>query len=104
MAQLEFSPTAQEEQPSWLRPGVVGQVVFEIRPRQAFKVKEEALIFEGDQPMVRVVEDGKIRRVQVRVGAKSNGFVEILDGMEDGMWLVDRAPGILKDGQSVTVQ
>lgn len=107
LAQLEFElPKASGAAglPGWLRPGRVGQVVFEIHPRQAFKIKEESLTFEAEQPMVRIVEDGKVRRIKVVLGKKSNGWVEVAEGLSDGMFLVERASGYVKDGQAVTVQ
>lgn len=101
-AELEF--VSSKSNPPWLRPGVIGQVEFEINQRKGLRIKEEALRYDGDQVYVRIVENGVVAKRLVKVASKEAGFAEITSGLEDGVFVVERSSGVLKDGQPVTVQ
>lgn len=94
-----------------LRPGMLLTVALETNARTALTIPESALVQRSGRSSVYVVvrqEDGPeqiaaIRRVQI--GARSAGFVEVLDGLAEGEMVVtegtlkvrDQAPVRLAD-------
>jgi multidrug efflux pump subunit AcrA (membrane-fusion protein) len=49
------------------------------------------------------VESDKIRRVPVKLGLKSGGDVEVLEGLDENQTVVLARADSLKDGQQVEV-
>ena len=87
-----------------LRPGLLGQVTFRTNVRKGFSIPEFAVIYRGADPFVRVVEAGKARNVAIHLGHRQLGSVEILDGLQDGMLLVERASRFVGDGDLVQAE
>ena len=52
-------------------------------------------------PWVLVVRDGKVERVPVRTGLRTEMTVEILDGIAEGEWVIPTAAGDFRAGESV---
>jgi multidrug efflux pump subunit AcrA (membrane-fusion protein) len=50
-----------------------------------------------------VVDEGRVRRVRVRVGASSGEHIEILSGLDEGDRVVVSGHGILEDGARVEI-
>ena len=75
------------------------EVVLEERP--AVLIPEEAVITEADGTFVFVVEEGRARRRTVRLGQRTAGAVEVLDGLEAGEPVVRQGLQRLRDGASV---
>jgi membrane fusion protein, multidrug efflux system len=75
------------------------EVVLEERP--AVVIPEEAVIAEGDGAFVFTVEDGRARRRPVRLGQRTAGTVEVLEGLEVGEPVVREGIQRLRDGVSV---
>lgn len=85
-----------------LKPGMLLTVGIETAPRASLSVPELAVVGEGDARFVYVVgEDGKARRTQVRTGVRSNGRVEILEGLQPGQRVVTEGVVKLADGMVV---
>jgi membrane fusion protein, multidrug efflux system len=74
-----------------LRPGMflTVELTLETRP-QALLVPEEALDALGERSYVFAIRDGRARRVQVTLGLRLDGEVEVLDGVTAGEQVVVR--------------
>ena len=85
-----------------LKPGMLLTVAIETEPRTSLSVPELAVIGEGDARFVFVVgEDGVARRTEVRTGLRSQGRIEILDGLRPGQQVVTEGVVKLTDGMKV---
>lgn len=60
-----------------LKPGMLMTVRIEASRREATAVPELAVVGEGDERFVFVVEDGKAKRVPVRTGLRDAGLIEV---------------------------
>jgi membrane fusion protein (multidrug efflux system) len=75
------------------------EVVLEERP--AVLIPEEAVITEGESTFVFIVEDERARRRAVRLGQRTAGAVEVLEGLEAGEPVVRQGIQRLRDGATV---
>jgi membrane fusion protein (multidrug efflux system) len=92
------------DESSRLKSGMFGRlsVVYDQRA-DVLVVPREALLEDDSEPSVFVARDGKAVRVPVRVGARSGGVVEILEGVADGDAVVTVGAATLRDGAKVQV-
>lgn len=87
-----------------LRPGMMLTVAIETSPRMALAVPELAIVGEGDSRFVYVVdEEGRVRRTPVRTGIRSQGRIEIVEGLRPGARVVTEGVVKLADGMQVTL-
>jgi membrane fusion protein, multidrug efflux system len=84
-----------------LKPGMLLTVTIESEARNAPAVPELAVIGEGDESFVYIVENGAAKRVRVRTGLRQNGLVEILDGVRPGQRVVTEGVVKLSDGAKI---
>lgn len=84
-----------------LKPGMLLTVGIETAPRLSLSVPELAVVGEGDSRFVYVVEDGVARRTNVRTGVRSNGRIEILEGLRPDQRVVTEGVVKLADGMKV---
>ena len=85
-----------------LRPGMLLTVAVETLPRLSLSVPELAVIGEGDSRFVYLVDkEGKARRTAVRTGLRSNGRIEIIEGLQPGQQVVTEGVVKLSDGMQV---
>ena len=86
-----------------LRPGMFANVRLILSERaSAMTIPEEALVPVGtDQYVFRVV-DGKVQRVQVRIGLRRNAKVEVTDGLRPGDDVVTAGQLKIRDGAAVS--
>ncbi len=84
-----------------LKPGMLLTVTIESQARMSPAVPELAVIGEGEQSYVYVVDGGAAKRVPVRTGMRQDGFVEILSGLQPGQRVVTEGVVKLSDGQKV---
>lgn len=84
-------------------PGLVGAVEFSLRPRQAILVPEEAIFYKSKETFLHLVENGKIRRVPVRLGSRQKGQIQILEGISSDQTYVVRSSRHLKEGEEPQV-
>jgi RND family efflux transporter MFP subunit len=88
-------------------PGEGVEVTVDLDPRpQAFTVPEEALVIAENGSAVFVVERKtglEAHRRQVETGARGNGRVEVLRGLEPGDRVVVGGAAMLEDGARVSV-
>lgn len=86
-----------------LKPGMLLTVGIETAPRMSLSVPELAVIGEGDQRFVYGIENGQAKRIPVRVGMRSGGRVEILEGLRPGQQVVTEGVVKLSEGLKVRV-
>jgi len=84
-----------------LRPGMFARVQLIFNQDQALVVPETALAPSGDTQYVFRVRDKIARRVEVRVGERRDGQVEVLDGLAAGDQVVVSGLQRVIDGGAV---
>jgi len=72
--------------------------------RKATLLVSATLVHEADgaKPWVLKAQDGHVVRVQVRLGLRSSGFAELLEGVNEGDVLLPATAGVTA-GARVTV-
>jgi len=85
-------------------PGVVGRIRFRARAHEGIQVPESAVFYRGEDPLVRVLVDGKVQFRAVKLGPSRRGKFEILDGVKSGEMVVLRSNTFVADGEEVSVQ
>ena len=79
-------------------------VGIETAPRMSLSVPELAVVGEGESRFVFVVgQDQSARRTQVRTGVRTNGRVEILQGLKAGDRVVTDGVVKVTDGMKVRI-
>jgi multidrug efflux pump subunit AcrA (membrane-fusion protein) len=101
-----------------LRPGMYADARLAVEHPGVWAVPAAAVWTQDDQPTVLVVEDGKARRLAVKVGLRHGGFVQLLKKQasptspgESPEWvdltgreeIVVESPAAVPDGQAVRV-
>lgn len=71
-----------------LKPGLLMRVVLLLDPREALTVPEAAILHRGQEHFVMRVSEGdaglRAERIQIRVGTRIPGWVEVRDGLMPG--------------------
>ena len=87
-----------------LRPGMLMKVEVDRGEQPSRQVPEEALVQKGDTHYVFVVgEDSVAHRVDVEIGRRLVGRVEVLGGVEEGQKVVVEGLVRMRDGAAVEV-
>ncbi len=88
-----------------LRPGMLLTVDLIRNRRTSLAVPEAALVPVRDEQFVfRVDSENRVERVQVRIGGRRPGWVEILAGLEDGDRVVVEGTTRVRPGSQVEVR
>jgi HlyD family secretion protein len=87
---------------SGARDGNFARGVIELLRREGVAVPSSAVIYKGSDAFLQLVEDGKVRTVAVTLGARADGFVEVVSGLAEGSEVVLRAGTFVADGDLVT--
>lgn len=105
-ATVELAPTEPPDKnaPLKLPPGLIGRVSFRVREHKGIQLPEEAIVYRGQSPAVRIVKEGKARYSPVTLGQTRRGQVEVVKGIEPGTEVVVRASTFIADGEAVNVQ
>lgn len=85
-----------------LRPGMLMRVVVERAPRETLVMPESALVPQGERQFVLVLDEAdqyRVERRQVVIGARREGEVEVLEGLEAGELVVAHGTERVRDGQ-----
>ncbi|MCF6190461.1 MAG: efflux RND transporter periplasmic adaptor subunit [Cocleimonas sp.] len=68
-----------------LKPNMFADVTLFTNNKQALTVPAESIIYYENSPrLVKVVAENKYQPIEVKIGMKSDGQVEILEGIEEG--------------------
>lgn len=87
-----------------LRPGMLLKVDVDRGEAPSMQVPEEALIQKGDEHFVFVVDDQAVaKQVDVKVGRRRVGRVEVLEGLAVGQKVVVEGLVRIRDGSKVQV-
>lgn len=86
-----------------LRPGLLLSIRLIKNRKDSLAIPEAALVPIGSDQFVFVLESAKARRVQVHIGRRQDGQVEILDGLSAGQSVVTEGTIRLADGTPVEV-
>jgi membrane fusion protein, multidrug efflux system len=84
-----------------LKPGMFLNVSLANDERDALVIPEEALTPEAEKQYVYVVEDGKARRREIRIGGRRPGAVEVLAGLTAGDQVIVEGTQKVRDGAPV---
>lgn len=86
-----------------LRPGLLVRITVKGVPRSAVTIPESALVPRGNDLLVYRTDNGKALETKVLAGRRDSGFVEILQGVEDGQQVVTAGQARLRDGSAVEI-
>jgi HlyD family secretion protein len=84
-----------------IRIGAFARATIETVRRNALGVPSSAVLFDGHQPFVQIVRDGRIVQQLVKIGLQVKGITEIASGLREGDVVVARAGAFLRDGDAV---
>lgn len=87
-----------------LSPGQLAQVKFKTNVRKGFSVSDESVVYRGSEPFIRIVVDGKLKRVPIKLGHRQRGQVEIVEGLYEDAEVILRASRHVADGEAITVE
>lgn len=86
-----------------LRPGMLIRISVKGPQRSSVTVPEAAIVPRGNGAVVFVAANEKAREEKVRTGKRSNGTVEILEGVKPGEDVVVAGNTRLSDGTAITI-
>lgn len=84
-----------------LRPGMFATAQLALPPSAAVAVPRSALRGEGASARLFAVVDGRIEERIVQLGAETDGWITILDGLRPGERVVARPTDQIRDGLAV---
>ena len=87
-----------------LKPGMSGQVEIANRHEDVVLVPKEAVLHQGGEAALFVVQDDTAHRVLVDLGLVDVKKTEIRSGVQDGDQIVITGQGLLKDGDRVKIE
>jgi membrane fusion protein (multidrug efflux system) len=88
-----------------LKPGILMRVALLRNPRDALVVPESALLHQGQDHFVMMVDKENIaEQRQIRIGARRPGEVEIVDGLAAGDRVITHGNDKVRPGQPVVIQ
>lgn len=96
---------AKLENPEFvLRPGLFARIrVKGQTKRNVLVVPESAIVPRGQDKIIYRIENGQVREAKVTLGRRSNGLVEVLDGLDADAKVVTAGQQKLKDGSHVEI-
>ncbi len=86
-----------------LKPGMSGQGSISISHENAVLVPKDAVLRQGGQSALFVVQDGQAHFRQVSVGLMDDKNVEILGGVQPGDQVVVSGQGLLSETTPVSI-
>jgi membrane fusion protein (multidrug efflux system) len=88
-----------------LRPGMYASVQLELeRRRDALTIPAEALVVEKAKNSVFTVEDGKAKKIAVKVGFNDAVLVEVVEGIKPDEPVILAGKQAINDGQAVNAK
>lgn len=85
-----------------LHTGAFGRGRIETATGHGLGVPPGAVLFDTSGAYVQVVDNGKIKRREVKTGLVASGRVEITSGLAEGDVIVARAGTFLRDGDTIS--
>lgn len=84
-----------------LRPGMFARVQLQFSGGKALMVPEAALAPSGRAQYAYRVRDGRVQRLEVQIGQRRDGWVEVVSGLEQGDQVVVSGLQKITDGAAV---
>ncbi len=84
-----------------LRVGAFARVTIQTVDHEAVAVPSTAVLYDGREARLQRVVDGIVQTTPIEVGVRSEGFVEIRDGVDAGDLVVSRAGTFVVDGDRI---
>lgn len=86
-----------------LKPGMLVNVRLAMEPRLSLSIPERSLVPVGSRAFVFMIEGGKAKRTEVKIGRRKPGYVEIISGVSNGQTVIADGLVGLQDGMAVKV-
>jgi membrane fusion protein (multidrug efflux system) len=87
-----------------IRPGMLLTLVLRANPKRSLAVMEQALVPRGPNQFVVVLDsEDEPSRVEVKIGRRVPGFVEILSGLDSDARIVIEGAHLIRPGAKVRV-
>jgi HlyD family secretion protein len=87
-----------------LRPGMYATVEIELAQREnVLVIPPSAVARESRRDYCYLVVDGKVERRPVVLGIRTQGEVEVVEGIQEGEWVIRSGGTLLRPGQAVEV-
>jgi hypothetical protein len=83
---------------------LIGKITLKAGLHQGYLVPEDVVIQTQNKAFLRVVDGGVAKKIPVTLGSYVRGRVEIVQGLSEGMKVVERASGYVGDGDQVKVE
>jgi len=88
-----------------LSAGSIGKIVVVLKSGSAIKVPEQAIVYKGANPYVRIVDANSIATYKaVELGVRQAGQVEIKKGLNVNDVLIERASKYVQDNKAVQIE
>ncbi len=84
--------------------GEICQVMFQTNFHRGIEVADDAINYFGTKTFLSIIEEKKIKKVEVEVGPRRNGSAEIVNGLKDNDVVVVRSTSFLGEGDAVDIQ
>lgn len=85
--------------------GTIGKIQILLKGEASIKIPEQAIVYKGAAPFVRVVEANNIAKYKaVELGARQAGQVEVKKGLSINETLIERASQYVQDNKAVKVE
>lgn len=86
-----------------LKPGLLMTVELLKSPREAIGIPETAIVPEGRKQFVFVVQDAKVEKREIVIGARRPGDVEVTEGLKKDEKVVVQGTMMVRDGGAVSI-
>jgi multidrug efflux pump subunit AcrA (membrane-fusion protein) len=103
-ASAELTWSRNHPRTAKLPPGLSGTVSFRTEERKGFQLPEQAIVYRGDQTLVRIVDNGKAKYRPVTLGPIRRGLVEVVKGLEEGIKVIVRSSTYVSDDEEITIE
>lgn len=88
-----------------LSAGSIGKIQVTLKNGSAIRVSEQAVVYKGAVPYVRIVDDKNIAKYKaVELGTRQAGLVEIKKGLTANETLIERASQYVQDNKAVKIE
>ena len=90
---------------SALPAGMFMRLSLELEERQNPAIPEEALVVQGDDKFVYIVDEKEkqVARTRIEIGQRRDGLVEVTNGLQSGETIVTEGTHRLRDGAKIRI-
>lgn len=83
------------------RAGMFGTAIITVKETEALSLPLSAVTEQRGSAHTRLVDNGVIKQVEIKTGIKDQGFVEIIEGLNAGDQVVEKAGAFVRDGDRI---